>query len=319
MVEAGAQREASAYVWNVRAVIDAHRGDWAAPRRPTRAALERLGEVGDFNLEAEVWQMRSAIYICSGAFGSAEGAWSRHRELAERKGNPQNLCWSLLDEAETRVGRDEVDAAAVALDAGARRSRPPPNDGSSTIEKHYATALVRAAQGRWDEAMQAADAVVDDHRAPAAVGLPLRRLLRRARCESTSMRSRRRPLRPRRDAAPGASAAASSCAALARQFGSVAPRRWLLQGLLEWERGRPASARATALAAAEEVAARDGHALRARPRAATRSPATATPAPAGARPCSPTRAATFEQLGALQMLRRVREAQSDRSRGGRSG
>ena len=79
MVDAGAQREASAYVWNVWAVIHAHRGDWARAEKANATALERLGEVGDFNLEAEVWQTRSAIYLGSGAFGSAESAWSRHR------------------------------------------------------------------------------------------------------------------------------------------------------------------------------------------------------------------------------------------------
>jgi hypothetical protein len=65
---------------------------------------------------------------------------------ADARGNAQNMCWSLLDEAETRVGRDEIDAAASALDA-ALAIPTAANDGSSTIEKHFATAIARAAQG----------------------------------------------------------------------------------------------------------------------------------------------------------------------------
>ena len=66
--------------------------------------------------------MRSAIEIFAGAFDDAEPAWTRLRELAERNDNPQNRCWALLDEAQTRVGRDEVDAAERRW-ASAGRSR----------------------------------------------------------------------------------------------------------------------------------------------------------------------------------------------------
>ena len=233
MVDAGAQREASAYVWNVWAVIHAHRGDWARAEKANATALERLGEVGDFNLEAEVWQMRSAIYLGSGAFGSAESAWSRHRSLAERKRNPQNLCWSLLDEAETRVGRDETEAAARALDA-ALAIPTAPNDGSSTIEKHFATAVVRAAQRRWPEAIASADAIIDmlERQPPSAfhyvdfcagaVGVYFDAL------EDGAATA------PRRCA--GRSAAARSCAAPRASSAACASRRWLLEGLLSGPR-----------------------------------------------------------------------------------
>ena len=263
MVDAGAQREASAYVWNVWAVIHAHRGDWARAEKANATALERLGEVGDFNLEAEVWQMRSAIYLGSGAFGSAESAWSRHRSLAERKRNPQNLCWSLLDEAETRVGRDETEAAARALDA-ALAIPTAPNDGSSTIEKHYATAVVRAAQRRWPEAIESADAIIEHARAPAAVGLSLRRLLRRSGGGVLRCAGGRLPTVPRPCA--GRSAAARSCAAPRASSAACAPRRWLLEGLLKWAEGDHAAARER-WRRAEEVALRKGTPLRARPRA----------------------------------------------------
>jgi class 3 adenylate cyclase/tetratricopeptide (TPR) repeat protein len=308
MVDAGAQREASAYVWNVWAVIHAHRGDWARAEKANATALERLGEVGDFNLEAEVWQMRSAIYICSGAFGSAESAWSRHRTLAEGKRNPQNLCWSLLDEAETRVGRDEVELAAEALDA-ALAIPTAPNDGSSTIEKHYATAIVRAAQRRWPEALEAADAVVDilARQPPSAfhyvdfgagaVGVYFD-ALDDGRCDraATLRRARRGCKVVRR---------------VSRQFGSVRSRRFLLEGLLAWAEGDHAGARER-WRRAEAIAVRKGtryELARARYELARHGAAADE-----RRAYLADAAATFERLGALQMLGRVREAQ-DQTKG----
>ena len=304
MVDAGAQREASAYVWNVWAVIHAHRGDWARAEKANATALERLGEVGDFNLEAEVWQMRSAIYLGSGAFGSAESAWSRHRSLAERKRNPQNLCWSLLDEAETRAGRDEPEAAARALDA-ALAIPTAPNDGSSTIEKHFATAVVRAAQRRWPEAIASADAIIDmlERQPPSAfhyvdfcagaVGVYFDALEDGADRAATLRRAQRGCKVVRR---------------AARQFGSVRARRWLLEGLLKWAEGDHAAARER-WRRAEEVALRKGSRFelaRARYEIARHSEG----ASGERRAYLADAAATFEHLGALQMLRRVREAQA---------
>jgi class 3 adenylate cyclase/tetratricopeptide (TPR) repeat protein len=304
MVDAGAQHEASAYVWNVWAVIHAHRGDWARAERANATALERLGEVGDFNLEAEVWQMRAAICICSGAFGAAESGWSRHRALAEGKRNSQNLCWSLLDEAQTGVGRDDIDAAAEALDA-ALAIATAPNDGSSTIEKHYATAVVRAAQGRWPEAIQAADAIVEmlARQPPSAfhyvdfcagaVGVYFD-ALEAGRCDrATTLRRARRGCKVVRRAS--------------RQFGSVRSRRWLLEGLLAWAEGDHDAARER-WRRAEAVAVRTGthfELARARYEIARHGDAAAQ-----RRAYLADAAATFERLGALQMLRRVREAQA---------
>jgi class 3 adenylate cyclase/tetratricopeptide (TPR) repeat protein len=305
MVDAGAQREASAYVWNVWAVIHAHRGDWARAEKANATALERLGEVGDFNLEAEVWQMRSAIYLGSGAFGSAESAWSRHRALADRKRNPQNLCWSLLDEAETRVGRDETDAAAAALDA-ALAIPTAPNDGSSTIEKHYATAVVRAAQRRWPEAIRSADAIIDmlERRPPSAfhyvdfcagaVGVYFDALEADGGDRAGLLRRAQRGCKVVRRAA--------------RQFGSVRARRWLLEGLLAWAQGEHPQARER-WRRAEAIALRKGtrfELARARYEIARHS----DPAAAERRAYLADAATTFERLGALQMLRRVREAQA---------
>ncbi|MEA2141595.1 MAG: hypothetical protein QOI64_25 [Solirubrobacteraceae bacterium] len=306
MVDAGGQHEASAYVWNIWAVIGAHRGQWAHAEEANKTALERLGEVGDFNLEAEVWQTRAAIYICSGAFEKAEAAWTRHRELAKRKGNPQNMCWSLLDEAEARVGRDEIDGAARALEA-ALAIPTAANDGSSTIEKNYATALVRGAQGRWDEAIAAADVVVDivASQPPTAfhyvdfcagaVRIYFDALDARAGDRAATLRRAERGCKVVRR--------------VSRQFGNVRSRRWLLQGALEWEHGRRDGAlkawrRAEATAAAMEM---PFERAKARYEIARRGGAGAERAAylAGA-------AATFDELGAQQMLRRVREAEASR-------
>jgi class 3 adenylate cyclase/tetratricopeptide (TPR) repeat protein len=304
MVDTGAQHEASAYVWNVWAVIHAHRGDWARAEKANATALERLGEVGDFNLEAEVAQMRAAICICSGAFRAAESGWSRHRALAEGKRNPQNLCWSLLDEAESRVGLDEVDAAAQALDA-ALAIATAPSDGSSTIEKHYATAVVRAAQGRWQEAIREADAIVEMlvRQPPSAfhyvdfgagaVDVYFDALEAGGGNRAANLRRARRGCKVVRRAS--------------RQFGSVRSRRWLLEGLLAWEEGDHDGARER-WRRAEAVAMRKGtgyEVARARYEIARHGAADAE-----RRAYLADAAATFERVGALQMLRRVRDAQA---------
>jgi len=303
MVDTGAHRDASAYVWNIWAVINAHRGDWTTAEDANRTALERLGEIGDFNLEAEVWQTRAAIYICSGRFDDAEAAWTRHRVLAERKGNAQNKCWSLLDEAEARIGRDEVAAAAVALEA-ALAIPTAPNDGSSTIEKHYATAIVRAAQGRFDEAVDAADAVVD-----IIAGRPPTAFHYVDFCAGA--------VRVYFDALEYGDGDRSStlgkaergCRLLRRlswQFDNVRARRWLLQGLLEWERGDPLRARKAWRRAETTALTLDVPYERA---GARYEIARHAPPSAERDAYLADAAATFEALGARRNLRRVREAQ----------
>jgi class 3 adenylate cyclase/tetratricopeptide (TPR) repeat protein len=305
MVDAGAQREAGAYVWNVWAIIGSHRGHWARAEAANTTALERLGEVGDFNLEAEIWLTRSMIYIASGAFGSADSAWQRHRELAERKGNRQNLCWSLLDEAQARVGRDEIEGADQAL-ASALDIPTAPDDGSSAIEKHYATALVRAAQGRYREAVEAADAIVAINAAkpPAAfhyvhfcaeaIGVYFDALEAGEGDRAALLRRTERGCRLVRRAA--------------RSFGSVRSRRWLLQGKLDWEADRPERARRAWRRAEATAVSIDAQYELARARYEI-----ARHGGAGAEQQAylGDAAATLERLGALQMLRRVREAHGE--------
>jgi tetratricopeptide (TPR) repeat protein len=307
MVDAGAQREASAYVWNVWAVIGAHRGQWARAEAANATALERLGEVGDFNLEAEVWQTRAAIYIFSGAYGSAETAWRRHRELAERKGNPQNLCWSLLDEAQTCVGRDEIDDAERAL-AAALAIETDEDDGSSTIEKHYTTAIVRSAQGRHGEAVDAADAIMEIIAAETPSAFHYVEFCAEAlRVYFAALEQRaldRRALLSR------AQRGCTLVRRTSRSFGSVRSRRWLLEGKLDWEAGRHEAAQRAWRRAEAAAVSVDAHYDLARARFEI-----ARHGGAGVerRAYLEGAAATLERLGALQMLRQVREAQESLS------
>ncbi len=306
MTDHGPHTEAGAYVWSIYALIWIQRGDFSRARHANQRALERIREVGDFNLEFEVWQTRSALNICSGNFGEAEAAWARTRDLAKRKGNPQGMCWSLLDEVETRVGRGEDSAAARALDA-ALAIPVAGTDGGTNIEIHFATALVRARQGRFDEAIAAADEVVGmvASRAPtgfhwadfcaSAVGVYLD-VLERGKPEGSA----------RAELEKKAARGCKVVRKVSRQFGNVRARRWLLSGLLAWERGNADSALAD-LRRAEETAARmDMPFERARARYEI-----ARRGGAGAERASylEDAARTFRSLGAGLMLARVREAQ----------
>ena len=159
MADEEGQSEALAYVWNINGLIEAQRGHWRGAIAASDRALEVFGEIGDYNLEAELWWTRSAFHICAGDFRGAEPCWTRTRELAARNENPQLECWSLLDEVQTQVGRGAVDAASRALEA-ALAIETAASDGGTLIEKHYATAATRLLEGRHDEAVAAADAVI---------------------------------------------------------------------------------------------------------------------------------------------------------------
>jgi class 3 adenylate cyclase/tetratricopeptide (TPR) repeat protein len=304
MTDESGQTEAAAYVWSIQALIHAHRGNWELAKEANQRALDRIREVGDFNLEAEVWQTRSAVHICEGNFAAAEKAWTHTRELSRRRHNPQVLCWSLLDEVETHLGRDDLELAARTLDA-ALAVPTAESDGSSTIEKHFATALVRARQGRYDEAVRQADAVVAmvARQRPAgfhwvdfcagAVEVYFDVMERAPARRAALMRRARRGCRAVRRAS--------------RSFGNVRPRRWLLQGLLEWHRGEGEKA-FQAWRRADATAARmDMPFERARARFEI-----ARHGGGGAErgDLLEQAARTFDELGARYMLRRVREEQT---------
>jgi hypothetical protein len=93
---------------------------------------------------------------------------------------------------------------------------------------------------------------------------------------------------------------------ISRQFGNVRSRRWLLQGLLDWEQGASERAR-KAWQRAEAIAAEmDTPYERAR---AQYEQARHDLGGVHGEAVLAEAEATFERLGALRMLRRVREAQ----------
>lgn len=160
MAEEQEHSPAGAYVWNVISIMHAGRGLWGTALADNDRALELFGRVGDYNLESELWQTRSALQLCRGAMPEAEQAWTRTRELAHRTGSPVNLCWSLLDEAQTALARGRTEQGVQALEAAV--AIPIVNsDGGTVIERHATTALARLQQGRHAEAVLEADAVIE--------------------------------------------------------------------------------------------------------------------------------------------------------------
>jgi tetratricopeptide (TPR) repeat protein len=160
MAESGAQFSAAAYVWSVNSLTFAQRGSWQVAKAANAEALRRVQELGDFNQEAEAWVIRATIALCEGNFNEAPQAWQNARTLAVQRGNDQILCWSLLDEVDTCLGRDDVESAARVLDQ-ALAVPTASSDGSSRIDKCRATAMVRYRQGRYGESVAAADEVME--------------------------------------------------------------------------------------------------------------------------------------------------------------
>jgi class 3 adenylate cyclase/tetratricopeptide (TPR) repeat protein len=151
---------AAAYVWNVISIMHASRGWWQVALTDNGRALELFGEVGDTRLESELWQTRAAVNLCRGSVAGAEEAWQRHRGLAQQTGSSINLCWSLLDEAQTAFLRGDVEACARAVDS-ALEIPVFGSDGGTTLERRTTAALARLLQGSHAEAASHARAAVD--------------------------------------------------------------------------------------------------------------------------------------------------------------
>jgi tetratricopeptide (TPR) repeat protein len=146
-------------VWNVLAIMHAARGTWDTALAHNDQALKVFERVGDYNLESELWQTRSALSLCLGSLPQAEAAWRRTRELAQRTGSPVNRCWSLLDEAQTELAREQTAQGVRALEA-ALAIPIVDSDGGTVIERKATTALARLQQRRYAEAVREADAVI---------------------------------------------------------------------------------------------------------------------------------------------------------------
>ncbi len=239
MAEKEGQYAAAAYVWNIMALKEAQRGNWDAARAANERTMDVIHERADYNLEAEAWVVRATINICEGNFAAAAEAWPRERALAERNGNPQILCWSLLDETDTYLGRGDTDAAGLALEA-ALAIPTALADGSSTIDKHRALAMTRLRQGRHAEAVEAADVVVDMVRRQAPTGYhwvdfcasAVDVYLSVLETSSAFARDNRSGLEAR------ARRGCKLLHGLSRNFWNVRPRVWILRGLLHWHHGR---------------------------------------------------------------------------------
>jgi class 3 adenylate cyclase/tetratricopeptide (TPR) repeat protein len=301
MAEQEGQYAAGAYVWHIRAIGEAQMARWAAARAANDAALERIRKLGDYNLEAEAWVVRATITLCQGDYAAAPDAWSQARRLAERNGNAQIVCWSLLDEVETLLGRDDVAGAARVLET-ALAIPVAETDGSSILEKHRALALTRLRQGRADEALAAADAVVDFITRHPPTGYHWADFCASAAEVHAELAAASTPgSGERRALLDKATRSWRLLHRLGRQFHNVRPRARLIAGTLAWCRGRRSAARrqwsdAARLAEGMEMPFERAKALV----AGARLPSAGTPADLA------QAVAIFERLGALYEARRAR-------------
>jgi class 3 adenylate cyclase/tetratricopeptide (TPR) repeat protein len=160
MVEDEGSAPAAAYVWNIIAIMHASRGCWQKALTGNGRALELFGEVGDTRLESELWQTRAAVNLCRGSVAGAEEAWARHRALAEQTGSAINLCWSLLDEAQTSFFRGDAEGCARAVES-ALEIPIFGSDGGTILERRTTAALARLLDGNHAEAASHARSGID--------------------------------------------------------------------------------------------------------------------------------------------------------------
>jgi tetratricopeptide (TPR) repeat protein len=237
LAEDEGQFQALAWVWNVQAVIEAQRGDWRRSVAASDRALELFGEIGDYNYEAEIWQTRAGIHICHGDFAGAEPCWTRTRELAARNSNAQLQGWSLLDEVQTQLGRGDTPAAGRALEA-VLSIDDAPDDQHTEIEKHYCLAATRLAEGRSDEALSAADHLLEVATARPLTGFWLADFAAGAVEVYVELLEQAQTPEERRTMLRRARGGCRSLRRASWTFHGVRPRRETLLGRVEWERGK---------------------------------------------------------------------------------
>ena len=225
-----------------------------------------FGEIGDYNLEAELWQTRSALHICAGDFRGAEACWRRTRELAARNTQPATRVRGRCStRSRPSVGRGATaEPRAAALEA-ALAIDTPASDGGTLIEKHYATAITRLRQGRRAEALQAADAVIEMVTAQPATGFHW------ADFAAGTVEVYMEMLEAASDPAERAAARCAGAAGLPRAPAHRLdvprhPARAVCcsEGWLAWEQGQPSPARSRTGATPSALALAHGHGLRRR-------------------------------------------------------
>ncbi len=248
---------ALAYVWHIRGLALAQRAAWAEAKAANAKSYALTQELGDFGVESDGWQFRTTMAICEGDYAFAPTGWKRQRELAELQASGQLMCYSLLDETDTWLGKGDTDQAARALEA-ALAIETPATDLGTPLDKARSTAMTRLRQGRDEEAMRAADAVFDPlKRQPPtgyqwaddfceAVNVYITLLERRGAVATAHRRTLEQRVRT----------GVKLAMRFSRTYRNVHPRAWLLRG--QWLRylGKGGDARAAflkALAAAESL------------------------------------------------------------------
>ena len=78
MAERAEHAAASAYVWNVTAILRVGEGAWTDAVAASDRALLCFGTVGDYNLESELWQTRAAIELSRGSLGARRNRLASH-------------------------------------------------------------------------------------------------------------------------------------------------------------------------------------------------------------------------------------------------
>lgn len=252
MTEEGGQRAAAPYVWHVDAIRQAQHGAWSRALASNQRATDLMAAIGDATHANDAIAVRSAITLCMGDVANAIATVERACQLASDRRNQQYLCWALLDEVEIGLALDDMPRAAQKLEE-ALRIETEPTDLGSAMDKCRATALLRTREGRYDDAIAAAEQVctlfaverptsyyVVDFYASAVETFVA--ALEAGRTSAAIVASTEKHLR--------------SLRRLSGTFWNVAPRYWLLKGRAEQALGRDARAafeRSLAIAVQREM------------------------------------------------------------------
>lgn len=160
MLETQDDLTARAHTWALRALLLAQQARWKESVESSQRALAMSRELGDAGMESHIVLVLSTVRHCSGDFVNAPAAWAALRDVAARTGNTMLHCWSLLDEVESLLAQGQLDQADRVL-TDALAIETPAGDALMNMEKQHGIALVRQSQGRFAEALAAADVTFD--------------------------------------------------------------------------------------------------------------------------------------------------------------
>ena len=269
MAEREGQFAAAAYVWHIDALREATNGNLRRALRSNDAAQRLITQLGDFNLELEAWSVRAMALATAMDCRNGPEVAERCAQRARAADGVAFGCWAQLNLVDFALGVGDVAGARAALDAGlAWHTRE--DDSSSVLLKQRGIAVMRAAEGRWPEAVHAARRVIDVIRAhpptayfaadACARAVEVLALARVAALPAGSASARNAPAgtAPWGDATDGAVPSRTevwrgvrAVRALARNFWHLRARVPFLQGLLAEGDGRPRAVHAAYAQAAE--------------------------------------------------------------------